>query len=419
MTRNLRLQGFIEFILNYLNQLLEEKLAHAKDEEQRAKFRRKFDFTVWLEDAVNRVLRLKIATHQVKAIHTGASGSSLLCPPESLSQSEYLGSHALAENFALDVVGDAAALDVYKFLRQPHEGRPLLEWLEAGDPDALAALDPDPEKAAALAEAFLSLKKSPKTPASHTLAKQIYWPAGDEPADDGQFHLLAPLYPSSLVQAVFQKVQDDQFGEKAEAARKARKAGAWHEDEARYYPDLAIQKIGGANPQNAGQLNSERRGNHLFPSVPPVWAARGPQPPKGHSLFSSFGRRQGVRQPLLALKFFLGSNPPANRETRKRRDIYLNEIIDEFMAYAAELKSLPPGWTKEAACRLPQEEKDWLEPDFRDLTTSPEQPDETVIIHSFANWLNARLEKALPVGDVEQAFWADSLNLALKEADLD
>jgi CRISPR-associated protein Csy1 len=375
-----------------------------------------------LEDAAKRVLQLKAVTHILKALNTEASGSSLFCSPKSFSQTDFLGSHALPEDFAFDVVGNAAALDVDKFLRQIYEGRTLLEWLEAGDPDALAALDPDPEKAAALAEAFLGLKKKPAKPASHTLAKQVYWLAGDDPTDDVQFHLLAPLFPSSLVQAFFQKVQADRFGEEAKAARTARKSNAWHENEVRDYPDLAIQKIGGAQPQNVSQLNSERRGvNYLFPALPPVWVSRPIRPPKGDSLFTAFGRRPKALKPTLALKKFLASNPPANRETRKQRDTYLREIIDEFMNYSTELQSLPPGWTKEAACRLPQEEKDWLEPDFREASYDLGQPDETLklIIQRFANWLNSRLERVLPVGEVEQAFWADALNLALKEADLD
>jgi len=423
MSENVRRQGFINFIHAFLKQRLEEYLAKEKDEEQREKLRRRFEPSAWLADAAKRVLQLQAVTHILKPLHTEARGSNLFCPPRNLGPAEALGSHALPENFALDVVGNAAALDVYKFLRQAHEGRSLWAWLEAGDPDASASLDPDPEKAAALAEAFLSLKKEPGKMLSHTLAKQVYFLVGHDPADDSQFHLLAPLYPSSLVQAVFQKVQNDLSGEEAKTARAARKNKAWHEGEARYYPNLAVQKIGGTQPQNVSQLNSERRGvNYLFPSLPPVWVSRPVRPPRGETIFAAFGRRSKALQPILALKKFLKSDPPANWETRKKRNKYLTDIIDEFLNYALELRSLPSGWTKESACRLPQEEKDWLEPDFRTLEalTDQERPDDETlqkIIQRFGNWLNSVLDETLPVGEVEQAFWADALTHALKEAD--
>jgi CRISPR-associated protein Csy1 len=194
---------------------------------------------------------------------------------------------------------------------------------------------------------------------------------------------------------------------------------------------LAIQKIGGAQPQNVSQLNSERRGvNYLFPSLPPVWVSRPVRPPKGDSLGKAFGQRPEVYSLTQDLKKFLKTNPKPNQETRAKRNQYLSDIIGEFIVYCFELKALPSGWTREAACCLPQEEKDWLEPDFRAPEGAAEEgADEALkkVIHRFANWLNSVLsrkdksfkDKPLPVGEVEQAFWADALTLALKEADLD
>jgi len=416
---NQRLESFKTFIREYLRQRLEEKLAKATAG-QREKLRRKYEPAFWLADAAKRVAQLKAVTHSLKAVHSKASGTNLFCRPASLSRTDLLGSHALPENFHIDVVGNGAALDVYKFLRQVHEGRTLLDWLEAGDPDALAALSAEPEKSVALAEAFLNLKEQTSALASHTLAKQVYWLTGNEPTYDSQFHLLAPLYPTSLVHYVFQKVQDHRFGEEAKEAREAKKNKTWHENEARDYPNLAIQKIGGAYPTNVSFLNSERKGvNYLFPSLPPMWINRLVRPPKGDSLCEAFGQRPATSRLIRDFKIFLDSNPKPNQETRKKRNQYLADIIDEFIVYASKLKLLPPGWTKEASCRLPQEEKDWLEPNpgVPGGSADQGQPDEisNKIIRCFANWLNSILDQPLPAGEVEQAFWTD----ALKEAGFD
>jgi len=428
MSANRRQEGVKTLINEFLRVRLEKKLAKASPGQQEDT-RRKFEPAIWLEDAAKRAAQIQIVTHSLKAMHTAPERLSmdggdrnLFRPPETMTPTEFLSSQALPEQFPIDVVGNAGALDVYDFLRQVYEGRTLLEWLEAGDPDVLAALDPDPEKATALAAAFLSLKQQPESMASHNLAKQVYWLTGDNPTDDDDFHLLAPLFPSSLAHVVFLKVKDDLYSEDAQKTRKNKKDKAWAEAEAREYPNLATQKIGGSKPQNAGQLSAERRGiNYLFPSLPPVWVSRPVRPPRGDSIFSAFGRRPNVLRYTLALKNFLKSSPKSNLKTRTKRDEYLLEIIDEFIQYAAELKSLPPGWTQATDCRLTQEEKDWLEPEFRVLEGEYEKEETAdpwlTIIQRFANWLNSRLAKALPVGEVEQAFWADAL--ARKEADLD
>ena len=55
--------------------------------------------------------------------------------------------------------------------------------------------------------------------ASHTLAKQLYFPL----PDDG-YHLLAPLFPTALVHGVHTHLQEARFSDAAKAARAARRA---------------------------------------------------------------------------------------------------------------------------------------------------------------------------------------------------
>ncbi|WP_234420839.1 type I-F CRISPR-associated protein Csy1, partial [Xanthomonas fragariae] len=60
--------------------------------------------------------------------HPDARGSSLHVPPDSLPQHAEIGSHLLGAHYAQDVVGNAAALDVFKFLKIEVEGQGLLAW---------------------------------------------------------------------------------------------------------------------------------------------------------------------------------------------------------------------------------------------------------------------------------------------------
>jgi CRISPR-associated protein Csy1 len=319
------------------------------------------------------------------------------------------------------VVGNAAALDVYKFLKLEHEGRSLLGLSMARDADLAAALSDDATQAQGWISAFASLAGRPDRMASHTLAKQLYWPVGNDLHDDASFHLLAPLYASSLAHRVYQTVQDDRFSEEAITARQARKEDKYSARAVREYPDLAIQKLGGTKPQNISQLNSERRGdNLLFASLPPAWRSIDVKPLLGtESMFPRFSRRPEVRKMVKALLAFLKSDPIRNLETRRRRAEWVDGIIDEFLQFCAELRSLPQGWSQTPKCQLTDLEKHWLDPQGVTQALASAGlplPIDTAERMSavFANWLNAQLRDPLPMGDPEFLEWRNRIYEQIK-----
>lgn len=372
----------------------------------------------WLEDAARRVAQIQAVTHSLKPIHPDAKGTNLYCPPAGLEALDVVGSHALGEDFAGDVVGNAAALDVYKFLKLEHQGRSLLDLVLAGDADLAAALSDDAQQAADWMEAFAGLIRPRGRLASHTLAKQLYWPTGDDPHDDAQYHLLAPLYASSLAHRVWQQIQDDRFSEEAKAARQARHDGLWSDRPVREYPQLAVQQLGGTKPQNISQLNSERRGgNYLLASLPPAWRSLDIRPLlRAESMWKRYERRDEVRQTVWTLLAFLKTDPAKNVETRQRRAELVDGLIDELLQFTAELRTIEPGWSQSPECWLSLPERHWLDPEGgaaactaagRPLPTDTAER----ISDAFALWLNARLrethsrEQALPMGDPEFLAW--------------
>lgn len=380
-----------------------------------------FVAAVWLEDAAKRASQIQAVTHSLKPAHPGAIGTNLFSAPSTLSGTDLVGSHCLGDNFSGDVVGNAAALDVYKFLKQSYEGRTLLDLSVAGDADLTTALSDDPEMAQSWMQAFASLTKARGQVASHTLAKQLYWQVGEDSCIDANFHLLAPLYPSSLAHRVFETLQDDRFSDAAKAAREAKKAKTFSERPVREYPQLAVQQLGGRNTQNISQLNSERRGNNfLLASLPPVWRSVDLRPLHNtDSMFHSYGHRPVVRQNVNALLAFLKTDPKPNMEARDKRAAWVDILIDEFLQFTAELRSLEPGWSQAAACQLAEAEARWLDPDapiqtdteaiHSPLTDVPER-----VSSSFANWLNAQLRNHLPAGDPEFLAWRNAMQEFIK-----
>ncbi|PJK08332.1 type I-F CRISPR-associated protein Csy1 [Lysobacteraceae bacterium NML95-0200] len=422
-----RKQKFYEAIARFIKERRDAKLkgAEAADSAQAAKY----DYDTWLADAARRVAQIQMVTHVLKATHPDAKGSSLFVPPANLPARDELGSHVLGMQFAEDVVGNAAALDVYKLLRLEVEGQRLLDWLLQADTDLLAALSDNPDTARAYADAFCSLQREADSYASHTYAKQLYWCTGEDAGDDSEYILLQPMFPSSLVQAVHEAIQYSRFDVAIVEARRARRDKKPSDMQIPEYPELAIRKLGGTKPQNISQLNSERGGsNYLLASFPPIW--NGYRPRSFLNLDTAFMRLlhfQDMQQQLEALARHLGTYKQRRMQQDQKRRAMEQRLGSILAAFAVTVRdSYPPGWTRDAACRLPLCEQLWLDPERarlpnRDQAQDPDGyaadeifkaawqrqdwPDE--IAERFAQWLNQWLrDNGFAVGSVELRHFA-------------
>jgi CRISPR-associated protein Csy1 len=403
----------------------ERRDAKLKGNDSESEAAGKYEYDVWLADAARRVSQIQAVTHVLKATHPDARGSSLHVIPNSLPQHAEIGSHLLGNDFAEDVVGNAAALDVFKFLKIEVEGKRLLDWMQAADPDLQAALSDDVETSKVWMQAFSSLIKQETSSTSHVMAKQLYWLVGEEPATDSEYHLLQPLFSSALAHVVHANIQDARFGEANKTARQARRDKTSHDTIYQDYRDLAIRKLGGTKPQNISQLNSERGGvNYLLSSLPPKWIVSNRiKLLHVDSVLSAFRWFDDVPDLLKALSEFLLSNPDQVKETREKREALEQALGEQLALFGESIRmSQEPGWTRNPACQLPQCEKLWLDPERIELPVRETHQEEDVAFNAsftwgdwpdqvasrFANWLNNYLgDKGLvAVGDAEYRHWA-------------
>lgn len=410
----------------------ERRQAKLKGEEDKGEAGAKYEYEIWLADAARRVSQIQAVTHVLKATHPDARGSNLHLIPNELPQHDLVGSHLLGDEFAEDIVGNAAALDVFKFLKVEVEGKRLLEWMRAGDPDLQEALSEDPDKAKTWIEAFSSLVRHEQKPVSHTSAKQLYWLAGEEPIEDDQYHLLQPLFSSALAHAVHSELQDALFGEENKNAKEARRRNSSCDDAYREYRDLAIRKLGGTKPQNISQLNSERGGvNYLLSSLPPRWNSNNHiKLLRVDSVLTSFQWFDEVPELLRLLIDMLLANPNAVKQTRDKRRALEQALGQQLSLFGDYIRfSQEPGWTYNSKCCLPLCEKLWLDPDRAQMPARETHVQEDVefnnalhwgdwpeqVAHRFANWLNEKLHKAgvKAVGDVEYKHWARQVRLEI------
>jgi len=408
-------KAFRAAIASFIEARRDAKLKGKEDDADAAS---KYEYATWLADAARRVGQIQAVTHVLKATHPDARGSSLHVAPSSLPFHSDIGSHSLGEDFAEDVVGNAAALDVFKLLKLDVDGRRLLDWIQAADADLQAALSDDPAQARDWMQAFASPVRKDTLPVTHTMAKQLYWLVGEEPHEDSQYHLLQPMFSSSLAHAVHADIQDARFGEANKEARQARNGNKPSDAHYRDYRNLVARKLGGTKPQNISQLNSERGGvNYLLASVPPpAWKPRGLNLHRFTSVFdekrSPFLTYGGVRDLVRALADFLKKNPEPTKETRDRREAIEQAIGWELATFGAAIRgSHPAGWTRDDN-DLPQCEQLWLDPDRIELPerNDPEHPywhDEDIAFNHayehgdwadevatrFGRWLNYQLRE--------------------------
>jgi CRISPR-associated protein Csy1 len=419
--RTNRAAVFRAAIAAFINERRDAKLKGMDDDGTVAA---KYDYRTWLADAARRVAQIQAVTHVLKATHPDARGSSFHIVPATLPRHSEIGTHVLGDQYEDDIVGNAAALDVYKFLKLEVDGRRLLDWLQDDDADLLAALDNDEATAQEWAAAFKGLIRSVTALASHEKAKQVYWSVSGEPADDAGFHLLEPLLSSALDHVVHGRVKEARFGEHNVALRRARRDKQAHDGIYQDYRGLVTRKLGGTKPQNISQLNSERGGvNYLLASLPPTWSQQASKPLLGiDSALNRFARYEDVPALVQALCRFLESKPSPTMETRQKRECIEQALGEALAAFGAAMQQrFAPGWTRDAACQLPQCQKLWLDPERAELPSREDHREEDEafardftwkdwpdqVAGQFANWLNDILRKRdLSVGDVEFAHWA-------------
>lgn len=418
--------GFIQERL----QLKLDKLKGGDDDEvqaQRLSLQQAHVRETWLADAAKRVDWIKAASHLLKGIHPSARGTNLYVDAFICSDPYLVGTHSLGKQRSDDVTGNAAALDVFRLLKRPHKGQSLLSLLTQHDDAALQALSDDAEEASQWAQVFAGILAGKGGPASHTLAKQLYFPL----PDDG-YHILAPLFPTALVHGVHTHLQEARFSEAAKAARAARRAKEPHAHGYCDYPGMAVRKLGGSNPQGVSQLNSERGGaNHLLASVPPVWKDQGTQPPlRVPSVFDKravIGRERTLYRTLKEFKEFLESVAEVdnNVHIRDKQAELVQAIIDHVLDIATELQCLNGGWSADPACKLSWSQKQWLDADAlaaaqaahetrvaamgaADSALAAPEPSEwrDKVAEDFARWLNATIStEKIRMGDAEFIEW--------------
>ncbi len=412
---------FIDERLQIKLEPLEKSLAKASGESEAEAIQIKVDALkeqyrrdVWLESAAKRVSQLQLVHFAAKFTHSSSKSSSrYLQEGDREERKGLVSTSTTCIPLEGDVVGNAAALDVFKFLSQPYADTTLLTLCLNRDSHLLLALSDSVETANQWVSLFANLIEDKLPIESHQYAKQVFFPL-----DDSEYHLLSPLYPTALIHTFYETINTDRFSDQSKAARTARKKSEFSPSEVREYIDLTIQQYGGTKPQNISQLNSQRGGRaYLLASCPPTWTSKATRAPlRTASIFKRWlGWQKDLREQTKKLKEFLVGTDYNNLNIRNARARKVENICDEVLRLASTLQELPAGWTAHAECQLIDCEKFWLDPnrceqDTAFLEARQASDWQSEIASRFAKWLNAQLKTDHNFfGDAEYKEWKTSL----------
>ncbi|MFY9995775.1 MAG: type I-F CRISPR-associated protein Csy1 [Leclercia sp.] len=412
-------KGLVAFIVDYIGGRRQTKL-DAFDKEmakrrvagepeadllqERRELELRYETRTWLTDAASRAGQISLVTHAAKYTHGDSKSSSIFT--ETTVSEGYLSTATLTTPIA-DVVGNAAALDVAKLLQTVIDGDSLLDSLQCGDTSVFAALAENEEQLANWMAGFTRVIKT-KQPASHKLAKQIYFPV------DGGYHLLGPLFSSSLAQSLHNRMIALRFSDESNAIWAAYKARRWHPKPLVMLPNLVVMSFCRAKPQTRSLLNIARNGRvWLLPSSAPQWESQ-TKPPLGcKTLFAKGPFEYATRRPRRQLiNLLINSGEVKNHHIRRTRERYVDEIIDMLFNVAADIQRHDwAGWTNHEHCELKPHQQLWLDPwraemDEAFFNERDKDDWQAAVADDFALWLNSHLRQSeLKVGHTERREW--------------
>ena len=385
-----------ESIQNFLNERkelwLKDRLKKAENDsvisELQGQADDKFSLKEWLPDAAKRVTQLSMVSHPSKFSHPSAKTSSVIAQAKQINDG-YLRSGNVS--YPLDVFGNAAAMDVFKFLSLPlTEKLTVLDGFERQEESLktlLVGADLDFET---LGTEFLKIKATDTSVKTDHLVKQVYFPI-----EQAEYHLLSVLTPSGLITRLKQSIDTIRFSEETKQAKELRRKNEHHEIGYADIFGLTITAYGGTQPQNVSVLNSQNAGRaYLLSSCPPVLEKRAIRLPKT-DFFAQCLYRKNYQESFIQLHKFMQLDLN-NDDIRTAIRNIIQFVIDQILVLASKTREYSvEGWSnQDYYASLPKLQRIWLDKIYQ---TERDEDDDwrDELSREIARWILRSYEKVI------------------------
>ena len=331
-----------------------------------------FSLEEWLPKAAGRAGQISMSTHPCTFSHPSArkNKNGYVSPILSNATGDpdgYLRSGNV--DVETDALGNAAALDVYKFLTlKMDDGAALIEHIKNDSDLARSLLKIKAQSYETLKSGFMAMIDSSDDAVTSSKIKQVYFPI-----ENDQYHLLSVLMNSGIVFQMRHTIDGLRFGDEVKTLRELKRENKVSDDGFMEIYDITTIGYGGTKPQNISVLNNQNGGKaHLLSSMPPVIKKREVRFPKRNFFGESISAWE-LKETFTALdKIF--KTDYNNKNIREGREYRYEQIIDmiilklyrireaaneQYFEKSSQLKSHQKIWLLDEERRLGEEE--WLE----------------------------------------------------------
>ncbi|MDO6784124.1 type I-F CRISPR-associated protein Csy1 [Neptunomonas phycophila] len=344
-----------------LNASMDEVEVRAKEQE----CEEVFSLKNWLPNAAKRAGQMSISTHPCTFSHPSARKNkngyaSAVIATTTRRHDGFLRSGNV--DVQADALGNAAALDVYKFLTLVMEdGQSLLQHIEQDSVVAKSLLTlPNASQEhsyATLRQDFLAMVSPDEEVITSSKIKQVYFPliTGNEEAT---YHQLSLLTASGIVFDMRKRLDVMRFGDDVKAAREKKKSGMPHDSYREIY-DLTTIGYGGTKPQNISVLNNQNGGKaHLLMSMPPVLKKRDLHFPVV-DFFTQSVNYFACRDIFYRLHT-LYQKPDNNMHVRAERDDLYQFLVDYLIEKMWKIRAISQDQYSDVTSQLSKAQTIWL-----------------------------------------------------------
>lgn len=320
-----------------------------------------FSLSTWLPNAAKRAKQLSLVSHPGKFSHPSAKTTAIIASvspsPDGFMRTGNIES-------SLDVVGNAAALDVFKFLSiKIEDQKTILQHLEEKTATIKEQFTIPSLTFSKIEQGLLAIKQDDSSaPKTSGKIKQVYFPVSHS-----GYHLLSIMTPSGLIYKLKERINIMRFSDEAKEVREAKKVNKCHEKSLSEMYGLNVIGYGGTKPQNISVLNSQNGGAaYLLPSMPPDLTPRSIQPPRVNFFTNSLWPK-AFKDDFTRFHKLLVADAN-NMHIRNQRDWLIRSIIYQVADRLWMIRSLESHWSDSDNYQaLPHYQKTWLDQQFKQI----------------------------------------------------
>ena len=350
-----------------------------------------FSLNEWLPNAAKRAGQISMSTHPCTFSHPSARKNKNGYVTSVLVEADRTKDGLLKTgnvSVATDALGNAAALDVYKFLTLVmSDGSRLLNHIQQDSELAKELLNIKSESYQNLKMGFLAMVESSAENITSSKIKQVYFPVKVD------YHQLSLLTNSGMVYQLRSRLDKLRFSDEVKALRDKKRKNEFSEQGYSEIYGLTTIGYGGTKPQNISVLNNKNGGKaHLLSSLPPSIEKRNVHFPKSDFFVESFKKYDytGTFKALHKL-FQVDHN---NINIRNARDRSLQEIIDLLIEKMWAVRAVSQAQYHQKLSTLPSYQRTWLHSDYSAEREESEQWLDK-LVNEIALWLTRSYEKVI------------------------